>query len=56
MGVDLVEERFGTIAVKKGFVTKEQVLDAIIICLPPFLFSIQKNIWFSIFNKHSRMF
>jgi hypothetical protein len=28
MGVDLVEERFGTIAVKKGFVTKEQVLEA----------------------------
>ena len=28
MGVDLVENRFGTIAVKKGFVTKEQVLEA----------------------------
>ena len=28
MGVDLVEERFGTIAVKKGFVTKEQILEA----------------------------
>ena len=28
MGVDLVEERFGTIAVKRGFVTKEQVLEA----------------------------
>lgn len=28
MGVDLVEERFGTIAVKKGVVTKEQVLEA----------------------------
>ena len=28
MGVDLVEDRFGTIAVKKGFVTKEQVLEA----------------------------
>ncbi len=28
MGVDLVEERFGTIAVKKGFITKEQVLEA----------------------------
>ena len=25
---DLVEERFGTIAVKKGFVTKAQVLEA----------------------------
>ena len=29
MGGDLVENRFGTIAVKKGFVTKEQVLEAI---------------------------
>lgn len=28
MGVDLVEDRFGTIAVKRGFVTKEQVLEA----------------------------
>jgi hypothetical protein len=28
MGVDLVKDRFGTIAVKKGFVTKEQVLEA----------------------------
>ena len=28
MGVDFVEDRFGTIAVKKGFVNKEQVLEA----------------------------
>ena len=28
MGADPVEDRFGTIAVKKGFVTKEQVLEA----------------------------
>jgi hypothetical protein len=29
MGADLVENRFGTIAVKKGFVTSEQVLEAV---------------------------
>jgi len=28
MGVDFVEDRFGTIAVRNGFVTKEQVLEA----------------------------
>ena len=28
MGVDQVEERFGTVAVKKGFVTEEQVHEA----------------------------